>query len=254
MRVVVLGCATSTGVPVVGCKCDVCSSDDPRNKRTRSSLFVNTRGKNILIDTSPDLRFQALSIGLCSIDFVLYTHSHADHTHGIDDLRIFNFLNKTPIPCFGNRYTVESIRRNFSYIFDGTLSSGGKPQLDLREIDGEFEFEGVRVQPIEVSHDNLIIYGYRIGGLAYITDCSEIPSESLENLKGLDVLIIGALRNRPHPAHFSVGEALTAISQIKPKRAFLTHMGHELEYNELLERLPDGVMPAYDGLTLRVDD
>jgi phosphoribosyl 1,2-cyclic phosphate phosphodiesterase len=254
MRVVVLGCATSTGVPVIGCKCDVCSSGDPRNKRTRSSLFVNARGKNILIDTSPDLRFQALASGVCSIDFVLYTHSHADHTHGIDDLRIFNFLKKTPIPCFGNRYTVENIRRSFSYIFDGTHSSGGKPQLDLKVIEEEFEVEGVRVQPIEVNHDNLIIYGYRIGNLAYITDCSGIPPRSLEKLRGLDVLIIGALRNRPHPAHFSVEEALTAISQIKPKRAFLTHMGHELEYNELAGRLPAGVMPAYDGLILALEE
>lgn len=254
MRVIVLGCATSTGVPIVGCGCDVCGSSHPKNKRTRCSLFVQVRGFNILIDTAPDLRDQALKNGIKRIDAVLYTHSHADHTHGIDELRTFNFMNKMRIPCYGNPETVENLKSGFRYIFDGSYSAGGKPQLEIFVIEEEFEIGGVKIVPVEINHAQWIIIGYRIGDMAYLTDCSGIPEGSLQKLTGLEILIIGALRNDPHPAHFSVDQALDAIAAIGPKRAYFTHMGHELDYAELSRRLPKGVMPAYDGIEFELDD
>ncbi len=254
MRVTILGCATSTGVPVVGCECRVCRSRNPKNSRTRSSVLIQCHGLNILIDTSPDLRFQALRHGISRVDAVLYTHSHADHTHGIDDLRVFNFINKNTIRCYANAETLESIRRSFSYIFDGSHSAGGKPQLELVRIDGRFAVGSVGVVPVEVEHAHWTIYGYRIGGFAYITDCSGIPPGSRDKLRGLDVLVLGALRPRPHAAHFSVDQAVEAAAAIGPKCTYLTHMGHELDYDELRASLPPGVEPAYDGLTVELAD
>jgi len=254
MRVIVLGCATSTGVPIIGCKCPVCTSPNPKNKRTRSSVFIHTKGKNILIDTAPDLRFQALTHGITRLDTVLYTHSHADHTHGIDELRTYNFVNKMIIPCYGSPQTVANIKANFRYIFDGSFSAGGKPELDITPVTDEFDFHGIRIIPIEINHANWIIFGYRIGKMAYLTDCSGIPEESMKRLEGLDLLIIGALRYNPHPAHFNVEQAVRAIGRIQPKLAVFTHMGHELEYEELSRRLPEGVMPAYDGMEFELDE
>lgn len=252
MRITVLGCATSTGVPIVGCNCAVCKSHEPKNKRTRSSILINLANKNVLIDSSTDLRSQALSTGLTKIDAVLYTHTHADHTHGIDDLRTFNFINKMSIPCFGSSQTIENLQDNFKYIFDESYSAGGKPKLELNTVDGEFSIDDIRVIPIDIEHAQWIITGYRIGNMAYLTDCSGIPEHSKESLKDLDILIIGALRYKPHPAHLSVDEALEIIEELKPKRAFFTHMGHELDYVELSGRLPAGVEPAYDGMQIDI--
>ncbi|GBD37887.1 Phosphoribosyl 1,2-cyclic phosphate phosphodiesterase [bacterium HR37] len=254
MRIVILGCATSTGVPIIGCKCRVCSSPNPKNKRTRSSLLIQAYGKNILIDTSPDLRFQALANNITRIDAVLYTHSHADHTHGIDELRTFNFINGNIIPCYGSPQTISSIKRNFGYIFDGSLSMGGKPQLKMIPVTDTFNFEGITIVPLEVFHADWVIFGYRIGKLAYITDCSGIPEKSFSRLGGLDLLIIDALRYNPHPAHMSVGQAIEVICRVKPRLAVFTHMGHELEYEELLKQLPEGIMPGYDGMNLYIED
>lgn len=254
MKVIVLGCATSTGVPIVGCGCGVCLSTEPRNKRTRSSIIVQARGLNILVDTSPDLRLQCLRSGITRIDAVLYTHTHADHTHGIDELRIFNFINKMTIRCYGNAYTLENLKMNFRYIFDENARYPGKPRLVLNEIEDEFEIDGVRVIPIEIDHANWTILGYRIGNMAYLTDCSGIPEESMKKLEGLELLIVGALRDSPHPAHFSVEQALEAIDRVKPKKALFTHMGHELDYHDLLAKMPEGVEPAYDGATVEMAD
>lgn len=254
MRIIVLGCATSTGVPIIGCRCHVCTSTNPKNRRTRSSLFIETKGRNILIDTSPDLRFQALTHGITRLDAVLYTHSHADHTHGIDDLRTFNFVSRRVIPCYGSPETVSNIKANFRYIFDGSFSAGGKPELEITPVTDEFDFQGIRIIPVEINHANWTIFGWRIGRVAYLTDCSGIPERSMERLKGLYLLIIGALRYNPHPAHFSVEEAVGAVSRIQPKLAVFTHMGHELEYEELSRRLPEGVMPAYDGMEFEIDE
>jgi phosphoribosyl 1,2-cyclic phosphate phosphodiesterase len=254
MKVIILGCATSTGVPIVGCACPVCTSGDPKNNRTRCSVLVETRGKNILIDTSTDLRCQALRHSIIRLDAVLYTHSHADHTHGIDDLRVYNFINRTSIPCYGNMQTIENIKNNFKYIFDGQGSAGGKPKLTLTTVSEAFDFEGIKVTPVEVYHADWTIFGYRIGGMAYLTDCSGIPDWSWEKLSGLDLLIISALRYRPHPAHLDVEQAVETAQRIKPGLTVLTHMGHELDYNTLSRELPSSIVPAYDGLEIDIPD
>jgi len=253
MKVVILGCATSTGVPIIGCECRVCTSDNPKNKRTRCSLFIEINGKNILIDSATDLRFQALRHNITRLDAVLYTHSHADHTHGIDELRTFNFVNDMVIPCYGNELTINNLKNNFGYIFDGVHSAGGKPKLELNVVEKEFDFDGIRITPIEINHARWIILGYRIGGVAYLTDCSGIPEKSMDKLKGLDLLIMSALRYREHPAHFNVVQAVEMAQKIDPKLAVFTHMGHEIEYETLLNELPDNIVPAYDGLEFELD-
>jgi len=254
MRVIILGCGTSTGVPIIGCNCSTCTSNNPKNKRTRTSVFIQKHKKNILIDTSTDLRFQALSHDIRRIDAVLYTHSHADHTHGIDELRTYNFVNKMVIPCYGNPQTVSTIKMNFRYIFDGSYAAGGKPQLEIASVTDEFDFHGIRITPIEIHHADWLIFGYRIGKMAYLTDCSGIPEKSMKKLRGLDLLIIDALRYTPHSAHFSVDQAVERTRSIEPRLAVLTHMGHELEYDELSRQLPEGIMPAYDGMEFGLDE
>ena len=254
MKVTILGSATSTGVPIIGCTCSVCTSANPRNKRTRCSLFVEVIGRNILIDTSTDLRCQALRHGIARLDAVLYTHSHADHTHGIDELRIYNFVNKSSIRCYGNAQTVENIKNNFKYIFDGVESAGGKPKLTLSTVSEGFDFDGIKIIPVDVYHADWTILGYRIGGMAYLTDCSGIPDASWDKLRGLDVLIISALRYKPHPAHLNVEQAVEVAQRIKPGLTVLTHMGHELDYDTLSKELPDSIVPAYDGMELELRD
>jgi len=254
MKVIILGCATSTGVPIIGCNCPVCTSDNPKNERTRCSLFIRLGGKNILIDSSTDLRFQALEHNITRLDAVLYTHSHADHTHGIDDLRTFNFVNNMVIPCYGNLRTITNLKKNFGYIFDGVSSAGGKPKLELNVVEREFDFEGIKIVPIEINHARWMILGYRIGNVAYLTDCSGIPDGSLEKLKGLELLILSALRYREHPAHFNVDQAVEMTQRINPKLAVFTHMGHEIDYDTLLSELPDNIVPAYDGMEFELDE
>jgi len=253
MKVTLLGCATSTGVPIIGCPCSICTSNNPKNKRTRCSVFVESNRKNILIDSSTDLRFQALRHNITRLDAVLYTHSHADHTHGIDDLRTFNFINNMVIPCYGNALTINNLKNNFGYIFDGVHSAGGKPKLELNVVENNFDFDGINIIPIEINHANWIILGYRIGNFAYLTDCSGIPPESMEKLKGLDLLILSALRYREHPAHFNIDQAVEMAQKLNPKLTVFTHMGHEVEYDTLLSELPDNIVPAYDGMELELD-
>jgi phosphoribosyl 1,2-cyclic phosphate phosphodiesterase len=254
MKVVILGCATSTGVPIIGCRCPVCTSDNPKNKRTRCSVFVEFKGNNILIDSSTDLRFQALRHDITRLDAVLYTHSHADHTHGIDELRTFNFVNNMVIPCYANQQTITNLKNNFSYIFDGTHSAGGKPKLEVNVVENEFDFEGIKIIPVEINHAEWMILGYRIGNFAYLTDCSGVPFESLEKLRDLDLLIVSALRYREHPAHFNVEQAVEIAKKINPKLAVFTHMGHEIDYDTLLNELPDNIVPAYDGMEVELDE
>ena len=251
MRLVILGCGTSTGVPVIGCHCEVCSSRDPRNKRTRSSLLVQSGGANLLIDTTTDLRSQALSNGLERVDAVLYTHAHADHIHGIDDLRAFNLASGGhAIPCYGNAETIGRIRSIFEYIFRVDGRDGWKPNLTTTEVLSEFDLFGQQVIPVEILHGDAVIYGYRIGPFAYLTDCSGIPPGSMEKLQGLEVLILGALRQKPHPTHFSIGQALEASKAIGPRRTIFTHLGHNLDYTRDNPSLPDGFELAYDGMTI----
>lgn len=255
MRLVILGCGTSTGVPLIGCHCPVCASKDPKNKRTRSSLLIRIGAANILIDTSTDLRFQCLANDVERVDAVLFTHPHADHIHGIDDLRSFNLiqnLGNSPIPCYANRRTVERIKIMFDYIFKDDAEDGWKPNLALEAVDGPFKAAGVEVVPIEINHGASSILGYRIGGAAYLTDCSAIPDASLRLLKGVSVLILGALRHKPHPTHFTVAQAVEAARAVGAERTILTHLGHSLDYAADNANLPKGIELAYDGMTVEV--
>lgn len=252
MEIIILGCGTSTGVPVIGCHCQVCDSTDPKNRRTRSSALVRSGGQSILIDTSTDLRLQALSNSIEKIDAVLFTHAHADHIHGIDDLRTFNMLQKGSIPCFGSETTMKRIKKTFDYIFINDGRDGWKPNLTANIVDSAFEFSGIEITPVEIIHGKAPIFGYRIGRAAYITDCSLIPESSVDKLKGVDVLVIGALRYKHHPTHFTVEQAIEASRKIGPKRTILTHLGHSLDYAKDNWTLPPGIELAYDGMRVEV--
>jgi len=252
MRVTILGCGTSFGVPMIACKCPVCSSTDPKNKRTRSSILVAEGGKNILIDTATDLRAQAIAVGIEHIDAVLYTHPHAEHIHGIDELRRFNWLMGTSIPCYGSPETLARIREVFRYIFIDPGRPGWQPNLTTQDVEEPFELFGLTVTPIEVMHGDLPIFGYRLGDFAYVTDFSEIPEDSMELLRGVRVMVIEALRTEPHPSHVTLSQSLEVIATLRPERAVLTHMAHGFDYNTVMASLPQGVELAYDGLVLEI--
>jgi phosphoribosyl 1,2-cyclic phosphate phosphodiesterase len=252
MRLTFLGTGTSHGVPTIGCSCRVCRSKDKKNKRTRSSLLVQTCGLTILIDTATEFRTQALREGITSIDAVLYTHTHADHIHGIDDLRPLS--RETRIPVYGSPETMDEIRTRFGYIFCPPKQiAGGIPRLQINPIRATvFSVLGIPVTAVPLKHGDLDILGYRIGNMAYLTDCSFIPDSSRPLLEKLDILILGALRARAHPTHFTIAEALREISLIQPKRAFLTHFSHEIDHRAIKKELPPGAAPAYDGLKLKL--
>jgi phosphoribosyl 1,2-cyclic phosphate phosphodiesterase len=249
-----LGTGTSVGVPMLGCDCEVCRSSNPRNNRFRCSVLFSTPNGNILVDTGPEMRLQLLRAGVGIIHAVLYTHYHADHMMGLDDLRLFPRMLGGPLPIYCTWDVEDVIRRAFPYAFDHELQHlplGAIPRLAFRRIDDEpFEVLGEHVVPIPLQHSRFEVFGFRIGGLAYCTDVSGVPPQSWPLLSDLDVLVIDALRARPHPAHFSVDEALEVIERVKPKKAFLTHMSHEMDYDRLNPTLPPGVEMAYDGLTL----
>ncbi len=253
LRVTMLGSGTSSGVPVIGCDCAVCTSDDPRNVRSRAGLKLEFDDAVALVDTPTDLRYQALRFGLPRLDAILFTHAHADHIFGLDDVRIFNFRQRQVIPCYGSQQTLAALRRTFSYVFEGGAVGGGKPRLDLRVVQGPFEILGRAVEPIPVLHGDLPVLGYRIGEFAYVTDCSHIPEMSFELLDGVEVLILGALRYTRHPTHFSVGEALAASSRIGARKTYLTHLAHEVDHAAPRLQLPPSVDFGYDGLVLDFD-
>ncbi len=252
MKIIVLGSGTSTGVPSLCCDCEVCQSEDPFNKRLRASILIQSNGANFLVDTSTDLRQQCLRYKITHIEAVLYTHHHADHVHGIDELRCFNFFNKAAIPCYGNEVTLSMIKKNFGYIFNGNRPEGGGiPQLILNTIENKpFEVEGTHITPVPINHGSLTILGYRIGNAAYITDGSGVPNESKNLLMGLDILIINSVGFKPHPTHFCLPEALEVVSDLKPKRTFLTHINHTYDHKTVSKKLPGNVELAYDGLEI----
>jgi len=253
----ILGSGTSTGVPVVGCSCPVCSSDDPRDRRSRASVWLRSGEVSILFDTSTEFRLQALAAGIRYIDAVFLTHAHADHVHGIDDLR--PLTHHRQIPVYGSDATLCEIEERFSYIFRHSQIGGGKPRLMLERIDSPVTIypggggEATEVVPIPLFHGELPILGYRAGSFAYLTDCSEIPEPSYGLLSGVEVVVIDALRFRPHPTHFNVEEALEAVRRIGAHTAYFTHLCHEVSYRELEAALPEGVHPAYDGLNHRLE-
>lgn len=249
MKITILGCGTSTGVPMVGCDCPVCTSDDPRDKRTRASILVSYRERTVLVDTSADLREQALRQHIRRIDAVLFTHAHADHVNGIDDLRGFYFLHKEIVPCFASRETLETLQSGFSYIFNQHHDSGYMPLLLAHEISAPFELFGQSIIPIPLLHGRTLSLGYRIGNFAYLTDCSAIPKPSLELLQGVELLVIDGLRWAEHPFHFNIEGAIAAARQIKATRTIMTHLTHQIAYSEE-NKLPSGFELAYDGMEL----
>jgi phosphoribosyl 1,2-cyclic phosphate phosphodiesterase len=252
MRVRFLGTSTSYGVPVIGCRCPTCTSTDPRNKRTRASAYVETdEGAHLLIDSGPELRLQALREGITRIDAVLYTHLHADHTAGVDDLKAFNAALGGMLPCYGDAGTGTSLRERFAYAFAGTPWIGLIPHIGYTVVDSQPFFVGKTcIQPIPMRHGSIRSTGYRIGDFAYLTDTSGVPPASRALLHGLEAVVVDALRWEPHPTHLSVPEALELIRDIQPRRAYLTHVGHTLEHQTTNERIGPYIEVAYDGLEL----
>lgn len=254
-RLTFLGTGTSNGVPVIGCTCEVCCSTDERDKRTRSSAYVEWGDRVYLIDTATELRAQALRNGLTRVDAVLMTHPHADHTGGFDDLRRFNELAQAWLPVWADPGTASLLRERYAYTFAEAFPFfGGKPDLTLHEIDGPISPFEHEIVPITVMHGRLPITAYRFGSLAYVTDAKVIPPESMDLLRGVDTLVLNSLRPAPHPTHLSIGEALEVISELRPRQAFLTHMSHEVSHAQESSMLPAGVAFAYDGLTVTSPD
>jgi len=252
-KVTILGSGTSHGVPMIGCDCPVCTSTDPRDRRTRSSILIESQGHNFLVDTTPELRMQCLANNVRRVDAVLYTHAHADHVTGMDDLRRFNHLQGGAITCYGDEHTLGIVRRMFPYAFDHDPNyPSAKPRLELKVIEGPLELFGTRIIPIPLFHGKLPVLGFRVGDFAYCTDVSHIPDESMAMLKGLKVLVLDALRHRLHPTHFNLEQAIAAAGQIAAERTYFTHIAHELGHEATNAGLPAGVTLAYDGLVVEV--
>lgn len=254
-RVTFLGTGTSHGVPMIGCDCVVCRSTDPRDQRLRPSIYLEVEdGPALLVDAGPDLRQQALRHRLTRVDALLFTHSHADHVMGLDEVRRFNVLQGSPVRAFATADTGAEIRRTFAYAFAvNAPQGGGVPQLSLQDIDGPFDVGGVTVEPIPLLHGRRPILGFRFGRFAYLTDCNAIPEPSYGRLGGLDVLVLDALRHRPHPTHFTVGEATAAATRIGARQTYFTHMCHDLGHADTCAALPPGITLAHDALVVDVD-
>ena len=250
----ILGAGSSAGTPVVGCECATCLSRNPRNIRTRcSSLITLKNGKNILIDTSPDLREQSLRESITKVDAVLFTHAHADHCHGIDDLRAFCQINKIQIPLYGNKDVIDQLTNKFKYAMIEPKNFWEIPVLKPNIVNSPFEIFDEIITPIPVMHGNNSINGYRVGNLGYITDASEISENSMKLLEGVDALLLDCLRMEPHFTHLSFSESIEIAKKIKAKKTYLIHMTHSLEYESLRKMLPEGVYVGYDGLKLQIN-
>lgn len=255
LEMIVMGTGTSVGVPVVGCECPVCTSDNPRNRRTRSGALIRAPGGEFVIDTGPELRLQLVAAAARLVRAAIFTHAHADHIMGLDDLRIFGFRLNDAVPLFCEEGVEAQLRQSFSYAFTDPSTHAHRfaaPKLRFERLTPGVPFEllGMSVLPIRLKHGDLPILGFRINDVAFCTDVSTIPAESRDLLTGLKVLILDALRYEPHPTHLSVSGAVHLIQQLNPQQAYLTHMSHELEYDRLLSELPDNVFPAYDGLRI----
>ena len=249
----VLGSGTSMGVPTIGCDCRVCTSPDPHDRRTRPSVLLGFADRHVLIDTTPDFRWQAIRAGIRKLDAVLYTHGHADHILGLDDLRPLSFRHPGRLPLYASDHAARSLRETFRYVFDEQNTYPSKAQVELKAINGEFQLFGVDFQPVEVMHGDEPIHGFRFGSAAYLTDFSDIPAASRQQLRGLDVLFLDALRHTPHPTHSTVENSLKLVEELAPRRAFFTHISHDLPHAETNASLPPHVRLAHDGLKLEFE-
>ena len=246
-----LGTGTSQGVPMIGCGCEVCKSADPRDKRLRASVLVKHEGLRILVDAGPDFRYQMLRAGVSSLDAILLTHNHKDHTGGLDDIRAFNYLEKKATQIYCEKYVEESLRKEYSYAFE-EIRYPGAPEWDVHIIDDKpFTVNGVEIIPIRGRHFKLPVLGYRFGNIAYCTDMNHIPDEEYEKLQNLDHFIINCVRRGRHISHYSVEQAIEVAHKVGAKHSWLTHLSHQLPcYEDLKKELPEGILPAFDGLVL----
>ncbi len=255
LRITVLGSGTSAGVPMIGCHCPVCSSPDPHDKRTRCSILVSYGGKSVLVDTAPELRLQVVANKIDLIHAVVFTHGHADHIFGLDDVRRYNTLLGHPLPIFGASTTIHTLQQAFAYAFTKQADVGVyRPELEPHIINGPLELFGAIWHPIALPHGRISVLGFRIGNFAYCTDCAEIPAPSRAMLRNLDTLIIDALRPKSHPTHLSFSQALDIIDDLKPRRAYFTHLSHDVSHHDIQATLPTNVRVAYDGLTLEIPE
>ncbi len=255
MKVIFLGTGTSHGIPMIGCNCPVCQSDDPKDKRTRCSIYIESNHENIIIDTAPEFRLQCIANNIKQIDAVLFTHTHADHVVGLDDIRRFCAIKASKIKCYSYAKAIRTLKQMFSYAFvDIGQNYSERPKLDAQIIDpnSDFNINKTRITPLELYHGNDTILGYRIGNFAYCTDCSDIPHKTLDKLNQLDVLVLDALRYTPHPTHFNVAQAIEIAKKINAKTTYLTHIAHEIKHSELSRKLPKSILLAYDGLTINI--
>lgn len=253
MKITFLGTGTSQGVPVIGCTHEVCLSSDQRDKRLRASVLIQIDKTNLVIDCGPDFRQQILNAGIGHVNAILFTHMHADHTAGLDDVRPLS-MRQGHLPIFARKDVIDNIRERFSYMFKTENRYEGAPKIEINEISNiNFLTEGIEVQPVEVAHGEINIFGFRIGNFAYLTDVKQVSDKEKSKLRNLDVLVVNALRKEWHPTHFSLEEALAFVDEIKPKKAYLTHISHKLGFHaEVSKNLPDQVELAYDGLVLEI--
>jgi phosphoribosyl 1,2-cyclic phosphate phosphodiesterase len=253
LQLTVLGSGTSMGVPTLGCHCAVCESKDPLDKRTRPSVLLSYSGRNVVIDTTPDFRFQAMRSKLDRLDAILYTHAHADHILGLDDIRPYNLKQKGRVPIYATETTLRTLRRTFAYIFDDTPTASSLPGVELHTIDGPFELFGLKFTPIPAMHGPTEVLGFRFGNTAYLTDFSTVPESSKALLRGLENFVLDALRYVPHPMHSTVAQSLKLVEELRPKHAWFTHICHDLGHADTNAKLPENVRLAYDGLNLEVE-
>ena len=253
IKVTFLGTGTSLGVPIIGCECDVCTSNNPKDKRLRSSVMVETQGQSILIDCGPDFRTQMLREKITRIDGILITHEHRDHIAGLDDIRAFNYLQNRAIPIYAEKQVLDAVKLEFSYAFSETRYKGA-PKIDIKEVATEvFNIGDVQIMPIRVFHASMPILGFRIGDFAYITDSNKISEFEMQKLVGVKVMVLNALRYKPHFSHFTVDEAIEVINKISPDKAYLTHLSHFIgKIDETNKKLPDRINLAYDGLVVDI--